>query len=777
MDGPVMKLALDRIPVGGGTPETAGPRERHTLSDAKIISYSKKVFIPLTRLCRNVCHYCTFAKPPRDLQDLFLSKDQVLAIAREGEAQGCKEALLTLGDKPELRYRPAAQALAALGHATTIDYVHEIAALILSETSLLPHINAGVLSYDDYVRLRSVSPSMGIMLETSARRLSEKGGPHYGSPDKTPEVRLQSIADAGRARIPLTTGILIGIGETDQERLHSLQRIRQLHETYGHIQEIIIQNFVPKPDTLMASVPAPDPRELLATIAAARALFGPAMSIQSPPNLNRALIRELIEAGIDDFGGVSPVTPDHVNPESPWPAIATLREAARDAGAHLCERLTVYPAYVRAAGEWIDSNLRPHVYRHADGDGYAREDRWAPGDVRTSPPIVAAWSIHTPQEETRRGRALTDRFAKVEEGADLSADEIVALFQARGPAFSQIVAFADRLRQNTNGDTITYVVNRNINYTNICKYRCTFCAFSKGRTHEHLRGKAYLLGREEIQGLARDAIMRGATEVCMQGGIHPAFTGETYLEICRAVKQVSPDIHIHAFSPLEVHHGASTLGLSLTDYLDKLKHAGLGSLPGTAAEILDDDIRRQICPDKISKNEWIEVVRSAHEVGLKTTSTIMFGHLESYDSWARHLLVLRTLQKQSGGLTEFVPLPFVHMEAPMYLRGLARPGPTYREVVLMHAVARIVLHGHIDNIQVSWPKLGPEGVGPCLQAGANDLGGTLMSESISKAAGAGFGNELRPDQMTRIAASLKRNIAQRTTLYGLIEQSEKAIAI
>jgi len=728
------------------------------------VSYSRKVFIPLTELCRDVCHYCTYAKTPKRLENIYLSPEQVLDIAKAGQAQGCKEALFTLGDKPELRYKAAREALDELGYASTIDYVAAMAKLVLEETGLLPHLNPGVLDLTDYERLREFAPSMGIMLESSADRLTEKGMPHFGSPDKDPAVRLASMRAAGQAKVPLTTGILIGIGETREERLQSLLEIKKLHDEFGHIQEIIVQNFVPKPDTKMHSAPAPDFEELLWTIAVTRNLFGHSMSIQVPPNLNEGRLPELIAAGINDWGGVSPVTPDHVNPESPWPQLELLAEQTREGGCDLVERITIYPAYIAERNEWLHPKLERAVLQQCDSSGMARSDNWVNGESKGVPKLPA-----------KRGPGkLSNILDKACAGETLFEKEVTELFSAKGDSFHQVCETADQLRREVNGDSIHYVVNRNINYTNVCTYKCKFCAFSKGKTSENLRGQPYLVDLDEIGRRTAEAWQRGATEVCLQGGIHPSFTGQTYLDICSAVKEAAPDIHVHAFSPLEVTHGAHTLGLSLEKYLLKLKAAGLGTLPGTAAEILDDEVRNVICADKVNTAEWLNVIGTAHNVGLKTTSTIMFGHMETTAHWARHLLRLRNQQMQTHGITEFVPLPFVHMEAPMYVRGTARKGPTWHEALLMHAVSRLVLNPVIPNIQVSWVKLGPEGAAAALNAGANDLGGTLMNESISKAAGSEHGQEFAPERMDALIESIGRCAKHRTTLYG--EVPEQRIA-
>ncbi len=743
-------------------------RQASALRDAghgKIQSYSRKVFIPLTHLCRDVCHYCTFAEPPRKGEPAFLSPEQILTIARAGAAAGCTEALFTLGEKPELRYRTAREALDALGHATTIDYLAAMCRLVLDETGLLPHANPGTLNADELFRLRRHSVSQGIMLESVSERLCEPGGPHYGSPDKRPSVRLQTLELAGVAKIPFTSGILIGIGETREERLQALHALAGLHQRHGHIQEIIIQNFKAKPGTKMHNAPEPDFNELLWTIACARIIFGPEMNIQAPPNLSEQNYPRLIAAGINDWGGISPVTIDHVNPEAPWPQLETLEAQTARAGKILTQRLPIYPSYVRRRTEWLDAGLQTPVLRAADSEGFARADAWSPGSVTRPAPMVFS---RTPQTAE-----LAAALRAAEAGDTMRIPEIERLFAARGSEFADICAAADSLRQRVNGDTVSYVVTRNINYTNICGYHCRFCAFSKGKAHEDLRGKAYDLDLAEVARRAAEAWDRGATEVCMQGGIHPDYTGETYLALCRAVKQAAPQIHIHAFSPLEIRHGASTLGLSLTSYLERLVEAGLASLPGTAAEILDDEVRAELCPDKLNTAEWIEVMQAAHAVGLRSTSTIMYGHIERPLHWARHLLRIRDIQAATGGFTEFVPLPFVHMEAPMFRKGGARMGPTYREAILMHAVARLVLHPVIPNIQASWVKLGQDGARQCLASGVNDLGGTLMNESISRAAGAAHGQELEPERMEVLIRSAGRTPRLRNTLYGDAPASQR----
>jgi FO synthase len=751
----------------------AAARARRDALHPARITYSPKVFIPLTKLCRDVCRYCTFAHTPRHVAAPYLSIQQVLDIAAQGAEAGCHEALFTLGDRPESRYKVAREGLQALGHDSTLSYLAECAGAVLRETGLLPHVNAGVLDAQEWASIRPVSVSSGLMLESTAARLGDKGGPHHGCPDKVPAVRLASLAAAGVAAIPFTSGILIGIGETREERIQALLELDRLHAEYGHIQEVIVQNFRAKPGTGMATAPEPSLQEHLWSIAAARLILAPEISVQAPPNLNPGALDALIDAGIDDFGGISPVTPDHVNPEAPWPLLETLREATEKKDRALVARLPLYPGFVRERHRWLAADLHRAVLERSDADGLARDDRWRAGVSSAPPATVPAPPPAQGRGQTRVGEVL-ERLAAGEEPGHR---DTLRLLQARGTEVTEVLHAADRRRREVNGDEVTYVVNRNINYTNLCYFGCRFCAFSKGKKSASLRGAPYDLTLDEIARRTVEAWERGATEVCLQGGIHPDYTGQTYLDILAAVKTAAPEIHVHAFSPLEVWQGARTLGLTLQEFLTRLRDAGLASLPGTAAEILDDEVRRELCPDKIDSAQWLEVMRTAHGLGLRSTATIMFGHIETPDSWARHLLAVRQLAGDTGGFTEFVPLAFVAGEAPIYRSGRARPGPTFREVLLVHAVARLVLHPHVPHVQASWVKLGPQGVRAALAAGVDDLGGTLMNESITRAAGASFGEELPPAAMQALIREAGRSPRQRSTLYGKVSAQRQQVAV
>jgi FO synthase len=744
------------------------------------ITFSPKVFIPLTMLCRDRCGYCTFAKAPARVSSPYLSIDEVLAVARAGQAAGCHEALFTLGECPEDRYPAARSWLTEHGYDSTVEYLVAACRAVLEATGLLPHANAGALTGDDLGRLREVTASQGMMLESLNADLPA----HRHAPDKTPERRLATLEAAGEHGIPFTTGLLVGIGESRADRLATLEAIAESHARHGHVQEVIVQNFLPKPGTAMHRSPPCPSDEFLWTVAAARTVLPPEIHLQAPPNLSDDL-GALLASGIDDWGGVSPLTVDHVNPERAWPALERLREETEATGHVLAPRLTVYPEFALDASRWLDAAMRFPVLDASDAEGLARDHPWCSG-ADTAPPQVLA-PISTSPDDGRpappdRGRRpvrgpVAEVLGRVLEGEVLGEDELVTLFAARGREVAEVAEVADYLRAETVGDEVTYVANRNINYTNVCTFKCRFCAFSKGPLSLNLRGAPYLLELSDITERVREAEALGATEVCLQGGIHPSFDGDYYLEVIAAVREASRSIHIHGFTALEVTEGARRSGTTLAEYLVLLRDAGLKTLPGTAAEILDDPVREVLCPDKITTDEWLEAHRTAHEVGLRSNVTIMFGAVEQPRSWARHLLRTRELQKETGGFTEFVPLPFVHMAAPIYLRRGSRRGPTFRETLLMHAVGRIAYRGAIDNIQASWVKLGADGVRQVLLAGVNDLGGTLIDENISRAAGAEHGQMMDADAFAAIVTPLGRTLAQRTTLYGRVPApAERALA-
>ena len=714
-----------------------------------VVTYSPKVFIPLTKLCRDRCGYCTFAQAPAHVASPYLALDSVMELAAAGRAAGCTEALFTLGERPELRYDEAARWLAARGYHSTVDYVASAAQMVLEGTGLLPHANAGALYASELAQLRAVTASQGMMLESLAELAA-----HRLSPDKAPQRRLETLRLAGEQRIAFTTGLLVGIGETRQDRLDTLEAIRESHDRYGHVQEVIIQNFLPKARTAMANAPAASDEEFHWTIAAARLILPDSVHLQAPPNLSDDPTR-LLDFGIDDFGGISPVTADHVNPERAWPALEVLGNESDARGFNLTARLTVYPTYIERPG-FLDEKVRPFVLAHSDASFLARADEWASGS-EVAPPSP-------PTTRSRSGvvSALLDRY---EPGYEFEPSELRTLFGARGADFNAVVELADDVRRRLVGDAVSFVINRNINYTNVCTFKCRFCAFSKGPLSLNLRGDPYLLTLDEISERVREAEAKGATEVCLQGGIHPKFDGDYYIDVVAAVRAGSPSMHIHAFSALEVFEGARRSDQDLVTYLGRLRDAGLRTLPGTAAEILDDDVRKILCPDKINSDQWLEVHRAAHSVGLNSNITIMFGAVEGVDSWVTHLMRTRDLQKETGGFTEFVPLPFVHMATPIFLNGRARRGPTFREAVLMHSVARLHYATLIDNVQVSWVKMGVDGSRRILQAGANDLGGTLMDENISRAAGAAHGQEMDVDTLRDLVEPLGRPLVQRSTLY------------
>ncbi|MEU8795374.1 bifunctional FO biosynthesis protein CofGH [Streptomyces sp. NPDC048643] len=770
-----------------------------------VVTYSKKVFVPLTRLCRDRCHYCTFATTPGQVEQAYLTPDQVLDIAREGARLGCKEVLFTLGDRPEDRWQAARDWLDARGYEDTLSYLRAMAILVLEQTGLIPHLNPGVMSWAELQRLKPVAGSMGLMLETTARSLwAEPGGCHYGSPDKEPALRLRTIEDASRTNIPFTTGILIGIGESPGDRVDSLLELRRLARQYGAIQEVIVQNFRSKPGTAMMSTPDADLEEYLAVIAVARILLGPRMRIQAPPNLTDAEeLRLLLAAGVDDWGGVSPLTPDHVNPERPWPQLERLAELTAEAGFELRERLAVQPEFIRAGSPWADARVLPHLEALADpATGLAADVRPLGLPWQETAEVVSSgrtdlhvaidqegrrtgargdfdnafgdWQVLAEQLDDRSasgGARGTERLdsdvaaalrAAEHDPAGLTHDQALALAYADGPELDALCRLADQVRRSAVGDIVTYVVNRNVNFSNVCYVGCRFCAFAQRATD----ADAYRLSLEEVGERVEQAWDVGATEICMQGGIDPALPSTVHLDLAREVKRRRPDIHLHAFSPMEIISGASRMGISVAEWLTEARAAGVDSLPGTAAEILDDEVRWVLTKGKLPASEWLRVIRTAHELGIRTTATMMYGHVDEPRHWVSHMRTLVHLQRDTGGFTEFVPLPFVHQSSPIYLAGIARPGPSRRDNRAVHALARLLMHGQIDNIECSWVKLSPDQCEEVLRGGANDLGGTLMEETISRMAGSTNGSMKTIAGIKELAAAAGRPTRQRSTTYG-----------
>jgi FO synthase len=774
------------------------------LGHGRTVTYSRKVFIPLTMLCRDVCHYCTFAKPPARMDHPYLSPDEVVAIAEAGRRAGCKEALFTLGDKPEQRYAVARKWLEERGYRSTLDYLRAVSIRVIEETGLLPHLNPGVMTYEDMARLKHVSASMGLMLEQSSDRLLAPGMAHHGSPDKVPAARLGTIEDAGRLAIPFTTGMLVGIGETTGERAATVFALRDAHRRYRHVQEVIVQNFRAKPGTRMHEHPEPETEEFLAAVATTRVVLGPRVNVQAPPNLSDPHYPRLLDAGINDWGGVSPITPDYVNPEAPWPRLEELRRRTEERGFELRERLCVYPEYGARPDPFLAGKMRAPVAALFGDDGLAREGQipepapWQDPEVQWKPRLVSltfdkgpgaglradaeavygdldSLEVQATQAWARRGRdpARIDsaikralRKAEAHRPDDIGDGEALALFEAEGPALEALCQVADALRAEAVGDEITYVVNRNINFTNVCYVGCRFCAFAQ----REVDPESYTLTLGEVADRAEEAWAYGATEVCMQGGIHPDLPGTFYFDLLDAIKSRVPQVHVHAFSPMEVLNGATRLGISFREFLEECRARGLGTIPGTAAEILDDDVRWVLTKGKLPADTWEEIVTTAHGLGIRSSSTIMYGHVDAPPHWVAHIRRLARIQDRTGGFTEFVPLPFVHQNAPIYLAGKARPSASFEDNRRMHAVARILLDGRIENVQVSWVKLGVDACKVILCGGANDFGGTLMEETISRMAGAEWGIRMEPHEFEDSIRDIGRVPSERSTTYGRVQR-------
>jgi len=814
---------LDRI----GTPGT--------------VTYSRKVFVPLTYMCRYRCSYCTFVKTRETPGAEFRSMDEVLAIAMQGREWGCTEALLTLGEAPELRHPEAKAWLEAHGYASTVEYLVAAAKAIVLETGLLAHANPGAVTIEEMKALREVTASQGVMMEQLADRLLRPGQAHGGAAGKAAAVRLEQLAFSAETKTPFTTGFLIGIGETLEERASTIVQLANAISDAdpAQVQEVIVQNFRAKPDTPMRRHDDANDGDMIRAIAATRLVLGDRTSVQAPPNLTPDTYGTFLDAGINDWGGVSPVTPDHVNPEMPWPSIDEIAGVCAERGFALRQRLPLYPHYVtdeRSFVRYVAPSMRRHVLAVSDGMGLAREERWYAGEGWTpvlraaqpapkrraiamavakpslsadavsqrfsshvregaygAPPAlptvgfdemlpeipgrtVHAWeraNLNAPNGRHnwiapyfarigRRSDVVVDLLDRAHDGERLEVDEVARLFRAEGADLEAVFSKADEIRQEMCGDRVSYVVNRNITYTNYCHTGCSFCGFARPLGHDD----GYYFAPDEVGRKAREAWDLGATEVCIQGGIHPDNSGEIYLDIARAVKDAAPAMHLHGFSPLEITVGATTLGIPLERYLEMLRDAGLGSIPGTAAEILDARVRPKITPQKLSADDWIDLMRAAHRAGIASTTTVMFGHIDDPVAWAIHLLRLRDLQVETGGFTEFVPLPFVHHRTPMFMKGGSRTGPTWRECLKIHAIGRIVLHPHITNIQASWVKMGVDGVAAAFEVGVNDLGGTLGEEHISRMAGASHGLGHSVTEMENAIRRAGRTPVERTTTYG-----------
>lgn len=748
---------LDALLDAAGRVRDAGLAAR---GRAGVVTYSRKVFVPVTHLCRDRCHYCVFVDTPGGLARRgiapYMEADEVVALAAQGAALGCREALFTLGDRPEDRWPAAREWLDARGYASTVEYLHHLGTRVLAETGLLPHMNPGVMTWGELQRLRPVSPSMGMMLETTSRDLwAVRGNVHYGSPDKDPAVRLRVLADAGRSRVPFSTGLLLGIGETYADRVQTVLAIRDVHARFGHVQETIVQNFRAKPRTAMQGAPDLGTQEYVAAVAVTRLLLGPDAVVQAPPNLTDAgELALLLRAGVDDWGGVSPLTPDHVNPERPWPHLDDLARLTAASGFTLRQRLTVHAPYVHDRERWLDPALHAHVAAHADPAGLA--DEQAP--VRGLPwrPVVLAG---TAADGTGTGgpAVLVDdvrrALARAEDDpAGLTDAQYATLLGADGADLEALTVLADAVRADVVGAELTYVVNRNLDAT-----------LWRGDGDE----RPDALGPAEVAALVDEAWSLGATEICAQGAVPASAGPEGYLDLARAVKAARPGVHLHAFRPAEVDDGARRTGTTRAAYAAALRDAGVDTVPGTGARILDDTLRAVLSDgQEVSVADWLDLVAAAHRAGLRSTSTLVYGHLEGPEHVVRHLRLLAALQDATGGFTELIPMPFVPGDAPPHVARLTRGGPSPRETRAVHAVARLALHGRVDHVQAAWPKLGVDGALAVLAGGADDLGGVLLDGTLRPDAGPEQGLQLTEADVARVAATLGRRVRRRSTTYG-----------
>jgi FO synthase len=728
------------------------------------VTFSRNLTLSLSRTCRCYCKYCSFATHRAHLY----APEEVLEILDGAARRRVKELLVLTGERPEVNAEVHAR-LRAYGHEDFTGYVVWTCERAL-ERGLLAHTNLGVLSREDLARLREVTASQGLMLESSSERLMETV--HAGSPSKHPAQRLATIRAAGELKIPFTTGILVGIGETEQERMDSLAALAELHAEHGHIQEVILQNYVPhqsyygrEPAQIADAaadaywrtgvtdgrpqLPLPEWAcavgidDLKRLIGETRRLM-PDVGIQVPPNLSDWW-GELVAAGASDLGGLS-ANGDHISPEHPFPSPHQVRRALQRDGYALTERLCVYPRYIDP--EWLSAGVMDTIKRcywsFIPRRGSGRTDPPAP--IR--PSLVAG--------AVQRGR----------DGIALSADELTALFaETRPEAIEEMRQAADELREELVGETVTFVVNRNINVSNICIVGCAFCGFGQGKRSPD----AYEHDREEFAARVREAVDYGASEICIQSGIHPDWTLEDYLSWLELVKEIAPQLHLHAYSPMEVAHMCDISALAPAEVFSRLIDAGLGSTPGTAAEVLHDGVRERISPNKLPVARWVEIIEACHRAGLRSSSTVMFGHIEEPWELAEHMRVVRELQQRTGGITEFVPLSFIPFQT--LLGRTHGVGEISREENLKHtAVFRLALGRTIPSVQASWVKMGLDAASESLRWGVNDLGGTLMEESISRLAGSYHGTRLDPDQLVAAAHGAGRPAAERTTLYGIRRQ-------
>lgn len=779
--------ALLRAPLDSLLPVAAALRDEGLVDAGRpgVVTYSRKVFVPLTTLCRDRCHYCVFVDTPGQLNLLrkpaYMSPEQVLTVVRQGQALGCKEALLTLGDRPEERWPEARAWLDAHGFASTIDYVAHIARLITAETGMLVHANPGVMHPDELAALRPVSPSMGMMLETTSRRLFEEPGQvHFGSPDKDPDLRLSVIDDAGAAGIPFTTGILVGIGETVRDRAESLVAMRDRHDRHGHVQEIIVQNFRAKPRTAMQGAPDADLAEYVAAVATARLVFGPRMRIQVPPNLSDpGELGLLIAAGIDDWGGVSPLTADHVNPERPWPQIDDLAAQTAAHGYTLRERLTAHPEFVRDAARWIDPALHAPLRALADAEGLAADvtphaslpgsahaetsggrgtEGGLPLDVASSArPSSSAHPGSTPSAHPGSHAGVPGgvpgsdlgvrRLAERAASDPLSLDDAdwVRLLRTTGAELDDLTAAADDARRYTVGEPITLVQNRNLTSTGL------------RRTGRTAPGEFDL---DDATAIAADAAALGATEICIQGALRGDEDPAGYLDLVRAVKRGAPGIHVHAYRPLDVRDLADRGGLGLAGALAALREAGVDTVPGTGVKVLSERVRALVAPGDLEIDHWVEGITAAHHAGFRSTSVLFYGHVETAEERIAHLRRLREIQTETRGFAEFVPIPLPGGDVPLVAD--RAPIDEHRAMV---AVSRLMLSGSIPHVQIPWTRVGRDTAAVLLRSGGDDLGGTLYDGRVRPDTGIEQGIELPVAAAERIARSLMRPFRLRTTDY------------